>query len=149
MSTERIPPTVVQRRLVNVGMFIQFHLAALGHLFFWCVVGYNFIVMGDGFAAGIFFWFVIPFSLSFLVVIYITFRRLLAEDGFGSALITMITFDVFHAGFMGFLVLVTIPVFLITPIRLAIPIILYSIAYLSYRRYTRTQQPVRTDACPS
>jgi hypothetical protein len=41
MSTERIPPTAAQRRLVNIGMFIQFHLAALGHLVVWLGVIYE------------------------------------------------------------------------------------------------------------
>ena len=139
----QIPPTPAQRRLVNIGMFIQFHLAAIGHLVVWLWLCYTIqqyptpINPQDGgyfiltaFSEGT------PISLGILVAVYILFRCLLAYANFGTALKYMITIDVMHALLMG-LFAFSFLLFLIVPVRLAIPIVLYSIACYSYAYQSR------------
>jgi len=137
MSTERIPPTPAQQRLVNIGMLIQFHLAAIGHLVVWLWMLYELYKpppegwtpeqwYGEaGFIAEIFVYQGIPISFGILVAVYVIFRCLLAYANFGTAMIIMIIIDVFHALIMCFTIIV--------PVRLAIPIVLYSIACYHYR----------------
>ena len=128
MQTDRISPTSAQRLLVNIGMLVQFHLAAVGHIAIWLLEVYNIAKYGyDGFEVGIFLWFIIPISFGFLIAFYVIFRLLLAFADFGTALVAMITIDIFHAILMGVLG------FMIVPIRLSIPIVLYAIAYYYYR----------------
>ena len=122
MSNARIPPTLVQRRLVHIGMLIQFHLAAIGYLTVWLWTLEDLLPFG------------IPFSFGILVTVYILFRLLLAYARFGVALVSMISISGLHAILMGFLGF-AMPLFFIVPVRLAIPILLYSAAYYHYRRY--------------
>ena len=129
MANERFPLTTAQRWLVNIGMFIQFHLVAIGLLFVWWVVFYNFAFMGEGFASGIFFWFIIPFCFGCLLSVYIFFRLLLAYTNFDIALTIMIMIDVCFAVFMGTTIIV--------PVYLAMPIVLYSIALYSFAHTPR------------
>jgi len=128
MSTERIPPTPAQQRLVNIGMLIQFHLAAIGHLVVWLWMVYELfqpvqphdegrIVVEVAAYAGI------PISFGFLIAVYLFFRYLLAYAKFDSALKTMIIFNAFHA--------VICCMTIIAPIRLIVPIILYRLALRS------------------
>jgi len=126
MSTERIPPTLAQQRLVNIGMLIQFHLAAIGHLVVWLWMFYDPDYQqgkSDGITE-IFLYTGIPISLGILVAVYIVFRCLLAYANFGNALAFMISFSLFHAIIMCFTIIV--------PARLIIPIVLYSIARYHY-----------------
>jgi len=145
MSTERIPPTPAQRRLVNIGMLIQFHLAAIGHVIMWIMLfrelhepppegwTYEEWYMEGGFITEAFVYQGIPLSFGILVAVYILFRLLLAYANFGIALAIMIVLDVFHAGIMGLIGIGTgFILFYIVPIRLAIPIVLYSIACYFY-----------------
>jgi len=140
MSSERIPPTPAQQRLVNIGMLIQFHLAAIGHLVMWGRMLYALLhptipegwtveqwYNEGGFIVEIFVYQGLPISFGILVAVYILFRCLLAYTNFGSALRVMITIDVLHALLMCFMIIV--------PARLAIPIVLYSIAWYHYRRH--------------
>ena len=143
MSNERISPTPAQQRLVNIGVLIQFHLAAIGHLVVWLWMlitvirtptpihlsdaGYD-----SWFIASIFVGTGIPISFGILVAVYILFRCLLAYANLGTALTVMITFNVLHASIMGLVGLGLIPLFLIVPLRLAIPTILYYCALRSY-----------------
>jgi len=137
MTERRFPPTPAQQRLVNIGMLIQFHLAAIGHLAMW-VWMYCELLRTDPTNEGyvIFQVFVclgIPISFGILVAVYILFRCLLAYANFGIALAIMISLNVLHAGFMGLVGLGTgaYPIFIV-PVRLAIPIILYSFACYHY-----------------
>ena len=131
--TEKRLPTPSQQRLVNSGMVIQFHLAAIGHLVVWLwmfiYLLYNpqpYDPSDEGhFIIEIFVYQGIPVSFGILVAVYIIFRCLLADANFGTALIFMIIIDVLHALIM----CVTI----IVPARLIIPIVLYSIALYHYR----------------
>ena len=135
MSNDRISPTPAQRRLVNIGMFIQFHLAAIGHVVVWVMMFYELHFRQHpedwyregGFITEIFVYQGIPISLGILVAVYILFRCLLAYAKFGTALKAMITFDVLHALLLCFTIIV--------PARLAIPIVLYSIALHRYNRH--------------
>jgi len=129
MTTERIPPTPAQQRLVNIGLLIQFHLAAIGHLVVW-VWAFGAMLKPHVFDWGemppeAVVYVGIPISFGILVAVYIIFRCLLADANFGTALIFMIIIDVLHALIM----CVTI----IVPARLIIPIVLYSIALYHYR----------------
>ena len=137
MSTECTPPTSEQRRLVNIGMFIQFYLAAVGHLVVWLLVLYDWnqphpegwegdVVYEVMVYAGI------PISFGILVAVYILFRCLLAYASFGSALTAVIAIDVLHALIMCFTI--------ITPARLIIPIVLYSFALRSYMKDNASQE---------
>jgi hypothetical protein len=124
--SEKTVSTLTPQHLVNAGMFIQFHLAALGHIVIWLwmfVDRYDphFGSGGEPGISEIFLYTGIPISFGVLVAVYILFRCLLAYANFGTALITMITIDVLHAIVMCFTI--------ITPARLVIPIVLYSIAY--------------------
>ena len=140
MLKERVPPTLGQRRLVNVGMFIQFHLAALGHLVVWGAMLYSLLYptipegwtykewyMEGGFITEIFVYQGIPISFGILIAVYILFRCLLAYAQFETALFVMIFLDVVHALFMCWTIIV--------PARLAIPIVLYSMAWFHYHAY--------------
>ena len=138
MSGNRIPPMPEQCRLVNIGMFIQFHLAAVGHLVVWLWMFYQLQQYtppmhpsDEGYDAffitTIFVYEGIPISFGILVAVYILFRCLLAYADFGSVLVFMIAFNVIHA----LLLCITI----IVPVRLAIPIVLYSIALYCYSRH--------------
>jgi len=132
MTQERIPPTPAQRRLVNIGMLIQFHLAAIGHIVVWLIMFFE--LMQHPFeewnsaGGGLLIVFVfpgIPISFGILVAVYILFRWLLAYADFGFALAIMISLNVLHALLMSFTIFV--------PARLAIPIVLYSFALYHYR----------------
>ena len=128
MSTERILPTPAQQRLVNIGMFIQFHLAAIGHLVVWLLAFYA-MLQPHVFAWGelppeAVVYVGIPISFGILVAVYILFRCLLADSDFGTALVIMISLNIVHAFLMCWTIIV--------PIRLAIPIVLYSIARYHY-----------------
>jgi len=144
MSTERIPPTPAQRRLVNIGMLIQFHLAAIGHLVVWVWMfydllynplpygpddeGYIFVMIQETFV-----YRGIPFSFGVLIAVYIFFRCLIAYANFGTALKIMISITAFQAILMGVIGVGTGVIFFrIVPLRLAIPIMLYSIACYFY-----------------
>ena len=145
-TPEKRLPTPDQRRLVNIGMAIQFHLAALGHLAVWLWMLYGLLhptipedwtyeewYREGGFITEIFVYQGIPFSFGVLVVVYILFRLLLAFADFAAALATMIKLNVVHASVLGFAALVSgAPLFGVTPLRLAIPIVLYSMAYYRY-----------------
>ena len=132
MSTERIPPTPAQQRRVNIGMLIQFHLAAIGHIALW-VLMFTYLLYNphpdpadEGhFIIEIFVYQGLPISFGFLIAVYIFFRCLLAYANFGTALKIMIAFNVFHA--------VICCLTIIAPVRLIIPIMLYSIALYHYR----------------
>ena len=141
MSTERIPPTLAQQRLVNIGMLIQFHLAAIGHLVVW---GWAFYAMHR---PHVYNWgelppeavvYVgLPISFGFLVAVYIFFRLLLAYDNFDSALKTMIIFNAFHA--------VICCMTIIAPVRLIVPIILYRLALRSYCKMINNESRERNN----
>jgi hypothetical protein len=121
MSNDPLP-ALAQRRLVNIGMFIQFHLAAVGHLAMWLWMFYDLHFGGDNYdLTEIVVYGGIPISFCVLVAMYILFRCLLAYANFDTALKTMITIDILHAIVMCFTI--------ITPARLVIPIVLYLIAY--------------------
>jgi hypothetical protein len=138
MSNKRIPPTPGQRCLVDVGMFIQFHLAAVGHLIVWLWMFYELLYStipdgwtyeewhwkGDGFILEIFVYQGIPISFGILVAVYIFFRCLLAYANFRTALIVMVAFDIIHSLLMCFTIIV--------PARLIIPIMLYAMACRRY-----------------
>jgi len=130
MPNEHISPTPVQQRLVNIGMLIQFHLAAIGHLVGWVLA---FRDLQDGYGVEMFVYQGVPISFAILIGFYIIFRFRLAYSSFDAALVFMIVLNIAHALFMGFHGLILTPLFLITPLRLAIPILLYSIALHSYR----------------
>jgi hypothetical protein len=146
--TEAILPTPVQLRLVNIGMFIQFHLAAIGHVVVWLWMLHSFqnpkIPDGwtyeewyreGGFIIEIFVYQGIPFSFGILVAVYCFFRGLLIHANFGTALVIMIVFNVLHATLFGLAAVgLGAPLFLIVPARLAIPIVLYAIACYLYHR---------------
>ena len=137
MPNNRIPPTLGQRRLVNIGMFIQFHLAALGHLAAW-VCAFDALINGGGFLAGILAWFVVPISFGILVAVYVLFRFLLACADFGTALTAMLLINVCHAYLATLLLFSRIVIaefFCIVPVRLAIPIVLYATACYLYRQH--------------
>lgn len=130
---ENLPlPTPYQKRLVNIAFVIQFYLAALGHLAMWCYMYWSLFqpsppddIYDEGkFVTEIFVYQGIPISFGFLVAVYILFRCLLAYTGFSTALKWMIGLDVVHS-----ILLLGV---VITPVRLLIPIILYSVAFRSY-----------------
>jgi len=126
MSTERIPPTPTQQRLVNIGMLIQFHLAAIGHLVVWLWMFYELMKPHTEYELlDVFVYAGIPISFGILVAVYCFFRGLLIYVNFGTALAIMISFNLFHALVMGFTIIV--------PARLIIPIVLYSVALYRYR----------------
>ena len=140
MLGNRVLPTPAQRRLVNIGMVIQFHLAAIGHLVVWLQMlhklhnpkipegwTYEQWYNEGGFITEIFVYQGIPISFGILVAVYILFRCLLAYADFGSVLVFMIAFNVIHALLLCFTIIV--------PARLAIPIVLYSIALYHYYRH--------------
>ena len=142
MTQERIPPTLAQHRLVNIGMLIQFHLAAVGHLVVWLKMfnellhppipegwTYEEWYREGGFIIEIFVYQGIPISFGILVAVYILFRCLLAYVNFDTALVTMISLNVLHALLMCWTIIV--------PARLAIPIVLYSVACYSFFRMSR------------
>ena len=150
MSNSHIPPTPGQRRLVNVGMFIQFHLAAVGHLAMWLYMLYELHFptipegwtyekwyMEGGFITEIFVYQGIPISFGILVAVYILFRCLLAYADFGTALFVMIFLDVVHALLMCWTVIVSA--------RLAIPIVLYAMALHHYNAHRRLTEPQSLD----
>lgn len=127
------PPTPRQKRLVDIAFIVQFYLAALGHLALWCYMYRSFLQLPpppvDGwddtrFVTEIFVYQGIPISFGVLVAVYILFRCLLAYADFASAMTAMIILNVLHSFIMIFTV--------ITPVRLLIPIILYSMALHSY-----------------
>jgi hypothetical protein len=112
-------------------MLIQFHLAALGHLVLWLWMFYDLHHLHAADWEGavvleVFVYYGLPISFAILVTVYILFRCLLAYASFSTALTTMIAVDVLHAIVMGFTIIV--------PVRLAIPIVLYSIACYSVHR---------------
>jgi len=148
ISTEHIPPTPAQQRLVNIGMLLQFHLAALGHLAMWVGMFYG-LLQSDPetneahVIIEAFVYTGLPISFGILVAVYIFFRCLLAYTDFGTALLVMISLNLLHAGIMG-LAGLGLPLFFIVPIRLAIPIVLYSIAcYFYYTHCSHTQMQAR------
>ena len=137
MTQERIPPTPAQQRLVNIGMLIQFHLAAIGHLAMWLYMYHALLhptipegwtyeewYREGGFITEIFVYQGIPLSFGILIAVYILFRCLLAYANFGTALAIMISFNVLHTLLMCWTIIV--------PARLAIPIVLYSFACYYY-----------------
>ena len=130
--TEKRLPTPSQQRLVNIGMVIQFHLAAIGHLVVWVWMlivvlrTVYFDEIHNEWLTAVILILGIPISSGILVAVYILFRYLLAHAKFGTALITMIVIDVLHSVVMGCTIIV--------PLRLAIPIVLYSIALYSFVR---------------
>ena len=155
MTQERIPPTPAQQRLVNIGLLIQFHLAAVGHFVVWVYMFYSLLQppipegwtyeqwYGEiGFITEIFVYQGIPISFGILVAVYILFRCLLAYANFGTALTIMIVIDVFHALIMCLTIFV--------PARLAIPIVLYSIAcYYYYTTWLCVQMQARENKEPT
>jgi len=150
MSTQCIPPTPAQQRLVNIGMLIQFHLAAIGHVVTWLHMYHSLLhptipegwtyeqwYMEGGFIIETFVYTGLPISFGILVAVYITFRLLLAHANFGTALAIMISLNVLHAGIMGLIGIGTgIILFCIVPVRLAIPIVLYSVALYFYHNHS-------------
>ena len=145
VPTECLSPTPAQRRLVNIGMFVQFHLAAIGHLVVWLWMFYSLLYptipagwtyeewYGEGgFIIEIFVYQGIPLSFGILVAVYILFRCLLAYANFGTALVVMITLDILHALIMCFTIIV--------PVRLAIPMVLYSKALYSFTQMARNKE---------
>ena len=129
-----ILPTLEQRRLVDIGMLIQFHLAAIGHFVVWALVFYELRrPQPDGWEGAVVFeiafYAVIPISFVVLVVMYVLVRLLFVYVGFGTALATMWWMSVVQAVIMCFTI--------ITPLRLAVPIVLYSIASYHYARMVR------------
>jgi hypothetical protein len=138
MSENRLSPTPAQRLLVNIGMIIQFHLAAIGHLVAWWQTLHSFQnpkipdgwtyeqwYMEGGFITETVVFTGIPISLGILIAMYILFRCLLAYAGFEIALPIMISISFLQAIAIGF-------IFYPTAARLAIPIVLYSIACYRY-----------------
>ncbi len=117
-------PTAHQQRLLNIGMVLQFHLAAVGHVLLWLVLffslSYDVPYDPDTFVTRIAVGEGIPISFGVLVAVYIFFRILLAKADFSNALITMIVFNILHSIIMSPL--------LITPLRLLVPTILYAFA---------------------
>ena len=145
---EKRLPTPAQLRLVNIGMVLQFHLAAIGHLAVWVYAYYSLLYptipdgwtyeewyREGGFITEAFVFPGIPISFGILVAVYILFRCLLAYTSFSTALKVMIGIDVLHSLLMCFTIFV--------PARLAIPIVLYSIALYSFVRTPRetTESP--------
>ena len=128
MSGNHIPPTLVQLRLVNIGMVIQFYLTAVGLAFVWWGA-FVALMEGEGFPAGIMAWFIMPTLFGILIVLYILFRCLLAFCKFSTALAGMISISCFLA-IITYVTYFTI----IVPLYLAIPITLYSIAYCKYSK---------------
>ena len=144
MSTERIPPTPAQQRLVNIGLFIQYHIAVIGHfaVWLWVFCGRYFMHNDWDGLAEIFLYIGIPTSLCILVAVYNLFRWLLAYADFGTALTAMIFIDILHALLMCFTIFV--------PVRLAIPIVLYSIAcYYYYTTWLCAQMQARENKEPA
>ena len=123
-------------------MFIQFHLAALGHLAIWLLI---FSEVQRGASGGILFYQGIPVSFVILIAFYFLFRFRLAYSSFDNALVFMIVLNVAHALFIGLHGLILTPLFLITPLRLAIPIVLYSIALHHYNAHRRLTEPQSLD----
>ncbi len=117
-------PTTRQQRLLNIGMVLQFHLAAVGHVLLWLVMFFSLSYDGpynpDNFITEIFVSTGIPISFGVLVAVYIFFRILLTKADFAKALKVMIIFNLLHSIIMS--------IFLITPLRLLIPTILYAFA---------------------
>jgi len=147
MLNRCISPTPEQHRLVNIGMFIQFHLAAVGHLAVW-VCAFDALINGGGFPAGILAWFVVPISFGVLVAAYILFRFLLAYADFSTTLTVMISINVCHsilATLLLFSPIVIAEFFYIVPVRLAIPIVLYSMALYHYKAHRRLTEPQSLD----
>jgi len=143
MSEKRLP-TPAQRRLVNIGIVLQFHCAAIGHLvvslwmFYELMKGppegwsYEDWSREGGLIAEAFLYMGIPISFGILVAVYIIFRLLLAYFDFGTALVFMIVIDVLHALGMGIMGIMGAVFFCIVPLRLVIPIVLYLFAYYFY-----------------
>ena len=147
MLNSRIPPTPGQRRLVNVAMFVQFHLAALGHLAVWVWALFKLqqyptpIDISDERYESFFFTAVlvqegIPISFGILVAVYILFRCLLAYAKFGVALAFMISINSIHAVLMGLAGFgLSFSLLFVVPLRLAIPIVLYATACYLYHQH--------------
>jgi len=130
--------TPYQRRLVNIGIVIQFYLAAIGHFVVWGMMYHSlqhpFENPNDDtrFVVEIFVHTGIPISFGILVAVYVLYRLLLAFTRSETALSWMITLNLIHSGIMF--------IFCVTPIRLAIPTILYCLAYRDNRK-ERVEEP--------
>ena len=128
-----------QRRLVNIGIVIQFYLAAIGHFVVWGMMYHSlqrpFANSNDDtrFVVEIFVHTGIPISFGILVAVYIFYRLLLAFTKLETALGWMITLNLIHSGIM-------LPFWFIVPLRLAIPTILYCFAYRDCRK-ERAEEP--------
>jgi uncharacterized membrane protein len=124
-------------------MLIQFHLAAFGHIALWLLAFYDLHQSHapgweEGAVLAAMVYAGLPLSFGVLIIIYILFRLLLAYTDFSTALKTMITVDIVHA--------VVMSIVIITPLRLAIPIVLYSIACYCYYRTTGNESRERSVA---
>ena len=125
MTEKRFVPTPAQQRLVNIGMVLQFHCAAIGHLVVWLWMLYELMNPHSEYdLLEVFVYAGIPISFGILVAVYILFRCLLAYANFSTALKAMLAINILHSLLMGFTIIV--------PARLAIPIVLYSFAYYYY-----------------
>ncbi|MGL6197251.1 MAG: hypothetical protein ACRC2T_20765 [Thermoguttaceae bacterium] len=121
--------TPYQERLVKIGIFIQFYLAAIVHVITWLFMVYLLYCMksdpGHSYRSGAFLEAIVyaglPISFGVLVVLYILFRLLFRFLHFSGALEIIITLNIIHATIMMMLI--------ITPLRLLVPTILYILAY--------------------
>lgn len=136
-------PTQRQRRLVDIGILLQFYAAAVGHLVVWLWVFYSLSQRPphqEGqpydetrFVMEIFVFPGIPISFGVLVCVYIVFRLLLAYAEFPTALMMMIALNIFHSLLMCQTVFV--------PARLLIPTILYAVALYFYLGQSAPKAP--------
>lgn len=125
MNETSPPPTLCQKRLVDIAFVIQFYLAALGHLVVWCYLSLVSCHSGiDAIVVVYIIYLGIPISLVVLVAVYILFRCLLDYLPFPTAMVSMIVLNVLHGLVMSCIV--------ITPFRLLIPTILYAMAFCTY-----------------
>ena len=137
MGNERQKMTPYQRRLVNIGIVIQFYLAAIGHVVVWGMMYRSLQRTVDPnneglFITEIFVYTGIPISFGILIAVYIFYRILLAYASLETALSWMIGLNLIHSVIM-------FP-FYVTPLRLAIPTILYCLAYRGCRK-ERVEEP--------
>ena len=138
MGNERQKMTPRQQRLVNIGIVIQFYLAAIGHFVVWGMMYHSLQHTVDPNNEGLFITEIlvytgIPVSFGILVAVYVLYRLLLAFTRSETALSWMITLNLIHS-------IIAFPLWFIAPIRLAIPTILYCLAYRDCRK-ERVEEP--------
>ncbi len=132
-----------QRFLINIGLFVQFPLAALGHVALWLYLRKYSLPGEADVIASAFVEVVLPVSLILLLVVYVLFRYLLAKFEPRAALSWMISFNAIHSLFWC-LFLMPIPL-----LRLLLPTILYVI--VDYSLYEEKMREIKgeTEKTPS